>query len=274
MCRLFGFKSVLSSQVHSSLVGANNALMNQGEFHPDGWGVAYYQDDIPHLIKSPTSVINDEIFQKISAVVRSQTVIAHIRKATKGRNSVLNCHPFQYGKWTFAHNGNIKNFEKARPKILKLIDQKYLQFIIGDTDSEVFFYYLLSNIDGLQGNDVKLISHSLNEAIKKLTGIIGELAHEGEPNTENFLTFILSSEKTMIAFCGGQPMYFSSHKQKCPESKTCGFYNSSCENKVSSGKINHFIVSSEILHSENIWQKMEAMELKIVIQNGEGLEIS
>jgi hypothetical protein len=38
MCRIFGFRSVIQSQVHRSLVSADNALMIQGERHPDGWG--------------------------------------------------------------------------------------------------------------------------------------------------------------------------------------------------------------------------------------------
>ena len=41
MCRLFGFRSVIPSQVHQSLVGAENALMLQSDRHPDGWGVAW-----------------------------------------------------------------------------------------------------------------------------------------------------------------------------------------------------------------------------------------
>ena len=42
MCRLFGFRSVLRSQVHRSLRSADNALAVQSRVHPDGWGVAYY----------------------------------------------------------------------------------------------------------------------------------------------------------------------------------------------------------------------------------------
>ena len=44
MCRLFGFRSVIPSQMHRSLIAADNALGRQSERHPDGWGVAYYVD--------------------------------------------------------------------------------------------------------------------------------------------------------------------------------------------------------------------------------------
>ena len=49
MCRMFGFRSVLDSHVHRSLLGAENALALQAEHHPDGWGVAYYLGGAPHL---------------------------------------------------------------------------------------------------------------------------------------------------------------------------------------------------------------------------------
>ena len=55
MCRLFGFRSVIPSQVHRSLLSADNALGTQSSQHPDGWGVAFYVDGSPHLTKSPST---------------------------------------------------------------------------------------------------------------------------------------------------------------------------------------------------------------------------
>ena len=61
MCRLFGFRSVIPSQVHRSLLSAENALVWQSERHPDGWGVAYFVGGIPHLIKSAETAIQDSL---------------------------------------------------------------------------------------------------------------------------------------------------------------------------------------------------------------------
>jgi glutamine amidotransferase len=97
MCRLFGFRSVLNSQVHRSLLSAENALSVQSGSHPDGWGVAYYQGGFPHLIRSPSTAYNDAVFAHVSGVVASETVVAHIRKATQGALTQLNTHPFQFG---------------------------------------------------------------------------------------------------------------------------------------------------------------------------------
>ena len=49
MCRLFGFRSVIQSQVHRSLVDADNALGQQSVRHQDGCGDVLMLDlDIEH----------------------------------------------------------------------------------------------------------------------------------------------------------------------------------------------------------------------------------
>ena len=110
MCRLFGFRSVIASQVHQSLIEAENALGTQSDEHPDGWGVAFYVDKAPHVTRSPATALGDQLFHRLSGVVSSETVLAHVRKATQGENTVLNCHPFQHGPWTFGHNGEIAGY--------------------------------------------------------------------------------------------------------------------------------------------------------------------
>ncbi|MFB6263184.1 MAG: class II glutamine amidotransferase, partial [Bradymonadaceae bacterium] len=146
MCRLFGFRSVLDSQVHRSLLGADNALVQQGEEHPDGWGVAYYQNKVPHVVKTADSAIADSLFKRVSGIVSSQTVVAHLRRATHGELSMVNSHPFQHGRWVFAHNGGVTNFEDYRGDIESMIYPELGSYILGDTDSEVLFYLLLSNM--------------------------------------------------------------------------------------------------------------------------------
>ncbi len=104
----------MQSGVHRSLVSADNALVLQSERHPDGWGVAYYVAGAPHVVKSAAAAVSDHLFRHVSGVVTSETVLAHIRKATQGDLSTINTHPFQYGTWVFAHNGNIKGFAAVR----------------------------------------------------------------------------------------------------------------------------------------------------------------
>jgi glutamine amidotransferase len=128
-------------------MAADNALGAQSERHPDGWGVAHYIDGSPHVTRAPSTALNDVIFHRLSGIVSSETVLAHVRKATHGAKTVLNCHPFQYGKWTLAHNGDIPNFEAKRDALLAAVAPRLRRFILGDTDSEVVFAIFLSRLN-------------------------------------------------------------------------------------------------------------------------------
>ena len=274
MCRLFGFRSVINSQVHSSLVHAENALSSQSVRHPDGWGVAYYLEQTPHLIKSTECAFDDHIFHKVSGVVSSHTVLAHIRKATQGSLNILNSHPFQYGKWVFAHNGNLKNFSTYKLKLMEKISDKFKRFVLGSTDSEIIFYLLLTFLeDEHQLDDPNIEASAMTRVTQKLCDTITKLSgplhggHESCP-TETHLTFIITSGEAMYAFQGGQPLHFSTHKSLCSEKDNCPYFDNSCETKAASGeKINHLIFSSEKLLGENIWTQMNNGVLLGVDQN-------
>lgn len=72
-----------------------------------------------------------------------------------------NTHPFQYNSYVFCHNGKIINFLKYKSLILKNIDNKYIEKIKGETDSEYIFFLLLT-LDDLF-NNVEKVFIKLNE---------------------------------------------------------------------------------------------------------------
>lgn len=268
MCRIFGFRSVLFSKVHSSLVSAENALMGQSKRHPDGWGLVYYIADTPHVVKSTVTAESDDLFRHVSGIVTSQTVLAHIRKATQGKLTLLNTHPFQYGKWTFAHNGNVKQFDHIKKNLLQEIGKELRPYCLGETDSEVIFHLILSFIARHVNihehhPDLNLVMRGINEALTCICEIIGPLSikDSGIP-TENYLTFVISNGPIMIAMNGGMKLYYSTHKNRCPERDTCASFASWCENKAEgSMNVNHLIISSEPLQGENVWHTIAPGEL-------------
>ena len=268
MCRIFGFRSVLFSKVHTSLVSAENALMGQSKRHPDGWGLAYYIADTPHVMKSTVTAESDDLFKHVSGIVTSQTVLAHIRKATHGKLTLLNTHPFQYGRWTFAHNGNIKQFDEVRKALLAEVATDYKPYCLGETDSEVVFHLILSFINKRVNihehhPDMTLVMEGISAAITRICEIVGELSikETGIPS-ENYLTFVISNGPIMIAMNGGMSLYYSTHKKKCPERDTCASFATWCEAPAQDQmRVNHLIFSSEPLQGENVWKKIEPGEL-------------
>lgn len=254
---------MIQSQVHRSLVSADNALMQQSERHPDGWGVAYYLARAPHVVKSVSTAVDDHLFRRVSGVVTSETVLAHLRKATQGELSTLNTHPFQYGTWVFAHNGNIRGFSEIRAGLVEKIPPILRRFILGDTDSEVLFYMLLGKMQRRcelhrRGYPLEDVAAAAREALEEVVALAGPICEDdGGPPTENFLTFIITNGNTMLAHQGGKSLYASTHKQRCPDRDHCPSYAPECERPGRSGDfVSHLIFSSEPLQGVNVWDPM------------------
>lgn len=256
MCRIFGFRSVLQSQVHRSLMSADNALAVQSERHPDGWGVAYYVAGAPHLIKSAGAALGDKLFHRVSGVVTSQTVLAHIRKATQGEITPLNCHPFQYGRWVMCHNGDIPRFAETRDALKHEIAPPLRSFILGETDSEALFHLFLTYLTfeadpQRRGTPVDAVVRALRKTVATARALC-----DGEGEERALLTLVVTDGEIMVAHQGGKELHYSTYKHQCPERDECTFYKPECEAKTETGYVNHFIVSSEPLHGENVWVEL------------------
>ncbi len=267
MCRLFGFRSHIKSQVHQSLVQTENALLRQSEKHPDGWGVAYYEAGVPHLVKSAQSAFEDGLYRRVSAMVSSQTVLAHIRKATAGAPSFANAHPFQYGHWVFAHNGKIGQFASLRSQIIAKISPALRGRILGETDSECFFFLILTHLsrridlhEAFAPWDA--IAAAAQDAIHELCALAGEMDPSGSCHEEStLLTFILTDGMNLIAHQGGKELHISTYKARCSQRQACPHLHPVCEQATLDGRVNHVLIASEPLQGENIWQALEFGEM-------------
>jgi glutamine amidotransferase len=260
MCRLFGFRSVIPSRVHRSLLAAENALGIQSNDHPDGWGVAFYVDGAPHVTRSPLTALGDSLFHRLSGVVSSQTVLAHVRKATQGDKTVLNCHPFQYGRWVFAHNGDIPEFAARREALVAEIAPELARFVLGDTDSEVVFYMFLTELKkGGALGEVRAMGEvvdALRQTVHKVRAICDPLS-----SSPSLLTLLVTDGEVLAATQGGRQLFWSSYKNRCSDRERCSSLGPACEAPSTTGHVNHFLVSSEPLSGENVWLPFESGEI-------------
>jgi len=150
MCRLYGFHANEPTRIECSLIHAQNALMAQsmgdreGLTHGHGWGVAGYPDGVPFLEKQAWAAYHGEQFKKTASRVYARTVVAHVRRATVGHPAIENTHPFEHGRWLFAHNGTVPNFDAVRDRMLEDVDPLHRDEIDGTTDSEHIFRYLMT----------------------------------------------------------------------------------------------------------------------------------
>ena len=217
MCRLYALKASEPTRVECSLVHAQNALMAQstgdseGLVHGHGWGVADYRDGMPLVEKQTWAAFHGEHFAKKAARVYARTVIAHVRRATVGIQSIENTHPFQHGRWIFAHNGTVPNFLKVRDLMIPQIDPLLRNDIKGTTDSEHIFFYLLSlhqkhpelTLMDILGRGVRQIIH---------------WSHEVDPDPKVGLNLVLSDGDHLVGSRFGRTLWHLERKFgfECP----------------------------------------------------------
>ena len=157
MCRLYGFRATELTKVECTLVHAQNALITQsykdrsGTSHLHGWGLAVYQSQDLHVERQARAAIDDEGFRRAAARAYSDTVLAHVRRATVGGVALENTHPFCHGAWAFIHNGTLPNFNELRPKLLATMTPEHRAAIRGETDSEHIFHMILSMYEAMPG---------------------------------------------------------------------------------------------------------------------------
>jgi glutamine amidotransferase len=147
MCRLYAIHSFLENKVAAPLVYAKNSLAHQSREHSDGWGLCYYDQGVPNIIKSLSVAQNDALYKELASSIKAHTILVHLRRATQGEVSLVNCHPFRFGPWIMAHNGDFPDFVNMRPKLLSLIDKNLGFHVVGTTDSEIYFGIFLTTLN-------------------------------------------------------------------------------------------------------------------------------
>ncbi len=138
MCQLLGMNANTPTDVMFSFTG----LATRAEEHKDGFGVAFFESRAARLFVDAQSARQSPVAQMVQHYpIKSQHVIAHIRKATQGRVALENTHPFVrelWGRhWVFAHNGDLKHFHPRLHGAFRPV---------GDTDSERALCWLLQEL--------------------------------------------------------------------------------------------------------------------------------
>jgi predicted glutamine amidotransferase len=278
VCRLFGFRSALPSQAHRSLMEAENALTRQAMAHPDGWGIGWFVDDDSYVVKSHRAAHACERFAKASRHLTSQTFLVHVRRATVGTVDHHNAHPFRFGRWLFAHNGTVFGMEQGlREWLLQRIDAALAPLILGDTDSEHLFHYLLTAFDraGLSRNGREATDAARGaEVLRGALAELDEAARERELERP-IVNVLLTDGRLFLAHRAGMPLHMSTQKRFCPDAETCREPSKVClEHSRPAAPVNHLLVASEpIGAAENLWETI-ADGATLALDPGFALEVT
>lgn len=141
MCQLLGMNCNTPTDIIFSFEGFSKRG-GLTDHHTDGFGIGFFEGQGLRLFLDDHPSAHSPVADLIRGYpIKSENVIAHIRKATQGRTTLENTHPFQrelWGHyWLFAHNGHLQDFRPA-------VGQYYRP--VGSTDSERAFCFILESL--------------------------------------------------------------------------------------------------------------------------------
>ena len=252
MCQLLGLNANTPTDVVFSFTG----FATRSEEHKDGFGIAFFEGAGTRLFVDAQSARHSPVAEMVRRYpIKSENIIAHIRKATQGRVALENTHPFVrelWGRyWVFAHNGDLKGF---RPPLHAAFRP------VGDTDSELAFCWLMQELAK---------AHASVPLIRELTATLRELVPQAAAcGTFNFM---LSNGQALWAHCSThlhslqrRAPFGSAHLQD--EDLSVDFADSTTPaDRVA-------VVVTEPLTRDEAWHAFAPAELRVFV-GGAALEI-
>ena len=188
MCQLLGMNANTPTDIVFSFTG----FSTRAEEHKDGFGIAFFEGNGVRVFVDAQSARASPVADMVRRFpIRSDNIIAHIRKATQGRIALENTHPFQrelWGRyWVFAHNGDLKQFSPRLHASFRPV---------GSTDSELAFCWLMQELSK---------AHASLPSTPELTATLRELV-PGIASHGNF-NFMLSNGEALWAHCSTRLTY-------------------------------------------------------------------
>jgi glutamine amidotransferase len=182
MCQLLGMNANTPTDVMFSFTG----FATRAHEHKDGFGIAFFEGAGVRLMVDAQSAHQSPVAEMVRRYpIRSEHIVAHIRKATQGRVTLANTHPFVrelWGRyWVFAHNGDLKGFNPRLHGAFRPV---------GETDSERAFCWTMQELAK---------AHASVPSIGELTATLRELA--AVPAAHGSYNFMLSNGQALWAHC-------------------------------------------------------------------------
>ena len=206
MCRFFVYKGsgmymsdLLLKSEQSLIMQSYKAKEREEPLNGDGFGVGWYAPEIdpnPCVFTSIQPAWSNRNLFRLSEKIRSTCFFAHVRAASPGAFvSEFNCHPFQYERFLWMHNGKITNFSKIKRRLRESLQDDYYNFIQGTTDSEHAFAVFLNKL-GSQISDYS--TADLRDAMLATIHQIKDWLTQAETDEPSSLNFAVTDGHSIL----------------------------------------------------------------------------
>ncbi len=197
MCRWLAYsgapiplEDVLFHTDNSLIDQSINASHSVTTTNGDGFGIGWYDKrDVPGVYRDIRPAWNDRNLRALAAQIEAPTFLAHVRATTGSPVQRTNCHPFNYGKWLFVHNGLVNDFGKLRRDMAFAVAPELFSHLWGSTDTELLF--LLALTFGMEGD--------VAAGVARMAGFIEHLAEEHGVEEALQMTLGISDGESLYA---------------------------------------------------------------------------
>lgn len=270
MCRLFGMLSVYALNARKYLVEDGCSLFVQSKADPnqlqgDGWGVGYYVNGAPLLVKSPNPVyIEGDKFVSVVEKATSKLIVAHIRSASNPRGlprekiiSMKNSQPFMYGRHIFAHNGTLNIPDEVANCL-----NEWRGRLKGFNDSEVYFWYIMREME-----NGATFPEALQSFAETLSNLWQRNRHKypDKKRPYTILNTILSDGKRLYAYC--------QYEKEDELSRALCFGDQPAPQMAYLIKPESLILSSEKTNREEEWKILRSGQLMVAKVSGRAVKM-
>jgi predicted glutamine amidotransferase len=159
MCRLLGYCSLGSAPVANLLTEEGlRGFTALSAFHGDGWGMAWYNTDGPHVQKSTRRAEDEPDYGRLTHRALGDIGLVHLRWATPGLGiGYHNSHPFRCGPYTLAHNGAVH----PQDRLGEMLPAEWERRLTGTTDSERYLLHIMWRLERRGGDVVAAIADTV-----------------------------------------------------------------------------------------------------------------
>ncbi|KAI8603403.1 nucleophile aminohydrolase [Dissophora ornata] len=151
----------------------------------------------PCIFTSVTPAWNNMNLIRLAEKIKSPLVFAHVRASCAGSVSESNCHPWQYGRLMFMHNGCIADFHLIKRKVQESLSDEIFLSVNGNTDSEWAFAVFLSQLE--KGNQSEPFCHSiLREALLKTIEKLNRWSKDAGISEPSYMNFAVTDGISVV----------------------------------------------------------------------------
>ena len=272
MCRFVFYRgapiqlsSLVTEPVHSIIHQSYHSNERAEPLNGDGFGIGWYapkESNRPVIFKDVSPAWNNQNLSNLAPVIRSPCIIAHIRAATPGLPvSQLNCHPFSWGRFSFAHNGEVGGFRNIRRKIQSQLSEEAFNLLKGSTDSEHLFALFASKYDRMSSKS-KL--EAMASALGKAIATVESLKRQCGITTASTLNLVLTDGDLAVITRYASPGEQEPHSLYLHIGAAYECVNGVCKMRNGAESGNTVLIASEPLSRDSGWRRVTANSMLLI----------